>query len=175
LDGDSREHASLTVNLIGQVGQQTRRTDNHTFAGGLRIRCDAQNYLYADLTVVCGKSQIEKIDEMESLLNPGVIFEILSEKTEQRDRGVKWHIYQQIKSLQHYVLISRWDPYVEIYTRKDNGDWLLHIETDPAGSFAIPAIDVTIGMADLYEGVPIEVQPNGSLDEASPEEETPEK
>lgn len=56
-------------------------------------------------------------------------------------------------------MISQGVPCVEIYTRQDDGDWLLHTETDPAGSFTLPAVNVSIAMMDLYEGVPVEAEP----------------
>jgi Uma2 family endonuclease len=112
--------------------------------------------LYPDLTIVCGEPEFEIVQHLKALVNPTVIFEILSDSTERRDRGVKWHVYQKLESLRHYVMIDQGVPCVEIYTRQDDGDWILHTVTEPSEPFTLSAVDVTIAMADLYEGVPVE-------------------
>jgi Uma2 family endonuclease len=64
-----------------------------------------------------------------------VILEVLSETTEAIDRGEKWQAYQQIASLEQYVLLSQDAGVAEVYTRDGNiwryetleGDAVLHL------------------------------------------------
>jgi Uma2 family endonuclease len=192
MSGASPDHESLAANLTRDVGNAIRRGPCRQFTSNLRIKTPGapqgmdhrrlndvlsgkrSNYLYSDLTIVCGEPRFEVVQHIRTLLNPTVIFEILSDSTERRDRGVKWSVYQQLESVSHYVIISQWEPRVEIFTRQENGDWSLHTETDPAGSFTLSAVDVTIAMADLYEGVPLEPGPTeqSTVDEPSAETES---
>jgi len=175
--GASGRHSKILSNLNGQLYVILRGTPCSPFAGDLRVKAPAAshnpeyrrlkdvlsgkrtNYLYPDLMVVCGEAQFEEVDHLDTLVNPTAIFEILSDSTERRDRGVKWRVYQQLETLRHYVMVSQWEPCVEIYTRKDDGDWVLHTVTDPTGSFNLSAINVDVAIADLYEGVPVEPDP----------------
>jgi len=55
--------------------------------------------------VVCGKPKTAD-DREDILLNPTVIFEVLSPSTESYDRGVKFRRYREIESLTDYILID---------------------------------------------------------------------
>ena len=83
-------------------------------------------YTYADALVVCGKPVFT--DEVrDTLVNPIVIVEVLSDSTEQYDRGDKFEQYQTIASLQDYVLVSQKKVRVEHLCRKANGTWVLWV------------------------------------------------
>ena len=62
-------------------------------------------YFYPDVVVVCGQPQFED-SELDSLLNPALIIEVLSDSTERADRREKWDCYRTLESLETYVLAS---------------------------------------------------------------------
>ena len=80
---------------------------------------------YPDATIF--PEEIEYRDyrgKMKAALNPLVVIEVLSESTEQTDRGEKWRCYQTIPSLRQYVLVSQEAMIVETYTRKSSkSEW----------------------------------------------------
>ena len=63
-------------------------------------------WTYADLSALCGTPQFDTTANPQSLLNPQVIFEVLSPSTENFDRGDKFEGYKRIESLTDYVLIA---------------------------------------------------------------------
>lgn len=79
-------------------------------------------YVYPDATVVCGPISVEP-GAPDVLANPKVIVEVLSETTEQYDRGLKWEGYQRLPSLTDYLLISQSEVRVEHFRREVNGVW----------------------------------------------------
>jgi Uma2 family endonuclease len=153
MSGASERHEILVANLTGQIYAALRGKPCGPRGSNLRVRVRSANYLYPDLTVVCGESQFADGEYLDTLLNPTAVFEILSNSTESRDRGIKWRLYQQIESLQLYVLIDQESPHVEIFTRRSTSDWLVHTEAGVEGAFNLPEIGVTISMADLYERI----------------------
>ena len=82
----------------------------------MRVLVDATGlYTYPDVVVVCGEPEF--LDrEVDTLLNPTVLFEVLSESTEAYDRGVKFGHYRKIPSLREYVMVSQDRMLVERYT-----------------------------------------------------------
>ncbi len=58
-----------------------------------------------------------------SLLNPEVIFEVLSPSTEAFDRGDKFARYRRLETLRDYVLVSADRMRVEHHHLQDNGVW----------------------------------------------------
>jgi Uma2 family endonuclease len=63
-------------------------------------------YTYPDISIVCGTPEFGDA-ELDILLNPNVIIEVLSPSTEIYDRGRKFQHYRTLHSLQEYILIAQ--------------------------------------------------------------------
>ena len=55
--------------------------------------------------------------------SPPASVEVLSESTEQYDRGLKWEGYRKMGSLRDYLLVSQRSTTVEHYRREPDGSW----------------------------------------------------
>jgi len=89
----------------------------------------------------------------DTLLNPRVLSEVLSDSTEKYDRGTKFKHYRQISSLQEYILIAQDEPLMERHVRQANGDWLMTEFRGLEQTLAFTSIPVQIALADAYRGV----------------------
>jgi Uma2 family endonuclease len=81
-------------------------------------------YTYPDVSVACEAPRFAD-DAEDTLLNPIVLIEVLSESTEAYDRGRKFEMYRRIPSLREYLLVSQWEPRLESFLRRDDGTWVL--------------------------------------------------
>lgn len=108
-------------------------------------------FVYPDAAVVCGRPQF-KDDKRDVLLNPRVIVEVLSPSTEAYDRGDKFANYRTIPSLKHYIMAAQDKPYVEVYTREDDGSWNLR-EYGPGKVFSLSALECSLEVDQVYAGV----------------------
>lgn len=116
--GASREHSLIGANITREVGNQILDRPCESYSNDMRVRVDATGlYTYPDVVVVCGEPEFQD-REVDTLLNPTVIFEVLSESTEAYDRGVKFGHYRKIPSLREYVMVSQDRMLVERYTRR---------------------------------------------------------
>ena len=113
-------------------------------------------YTYLDVTVVCGEAQFED-EQVDTLLNPTVIVEVLSPSTESRDRGWKFEQYRKLESLMEYVLIAQDKYHVEHYVRQPDNTWLLSETDDLQDTIHLPSINCGLALADVYEKVEIVV------------------
>ncbi|MCC7018501.1 MAG: Uma2 family endonuclease [Ardenticatenales bacterium] len=151
MSGGSRYHSCVIMDLGSMVNGQLRGSDCQPFESNLRVRTDANHFVYPDVTVVCGETQFSD-DGYDNLLNPTVIFEVLSPSTEAHDRGAKWFRYRQMPSLQQYVLVSQDRPQIEVFTR--NGDVWTYIDVQGLdASLQLDAIGVTLALGDVYARV----------------------
>ena len=99
-------------------------------------------FTYPDVTIVCGKEEYLD-DSFDTLINPTVLFEVLSPSTEDYDRGTKFKLYRSISSLQNYVLVSSTEMSAEVYSR--SGDtWVLTTAKGSGSSIHIDAIDYNL-------------------------------
>ena len=83
---------------------------------------------------------------------PTIIIEVLSSTTEAVDRGEKWQAYQQIPSLETYILLSQDEPKAEVYSRDESGWRYNTLEGDTTLTF--PSLDFEVVLSDLYAQLP---------------------
>jgi len=153
MTGASLEHTTISANLVGLLGNHFRGKPCRTLASDMRVKVNAANYCYPDVVVVCGTPELED-NHGDTLLNPMVVFEILSPSTERYDRGEKFQRYRAISSLQVYILVSQESPRLEMFTRHDSdGTWVLSEATALSESVYIPVIDCTLPLSEVYERV----------------------
>jgi Uma2 family endonuclease len=85
--------------------------------------------------------------------DPVVVFEVLSDGSERRDRTEKWTIYRQLPSLRHYVLVDRDSPVVEVRSRRGDEWSELRVLDRLEATVDLPAIDISLPLAVIYEDV----------------------
>ena len=150
--GTIYEHSLIVTNITHHAAGQFEDRPCAVHAGNLRVLIDETGlYTYSDVVIVCGEPKFPD-REVDTLLNPTVIFEVLSESTEAYDRGVKFGHYRRIPSLREYVLVAQDRMLVERYTRQGD-DWLLSEFTSPEQAVRLESIDCTIPLERIYAKV----------------------
>lgn len=161
--GASREHNLLSSNLAREVGNQLRERPCETYISDMRVRVSATKlYTYPDVVVVCGKPRFEDA-QLDVLLNPTIIVEVLSPSTEAYDRGAKFAHYRYLESLQEYVLIAQDRMLVEHFERRGN-QWLLTTYSRPAEVLSLPSIECAIPLSEIYARIELSVDSDLALD-----------
>jgi Uma2 family endonuclease len=118
----------------------------------MRVRIPERRYYYPDIVVVCGEPQLED-SAFDTLLNPTLVLEVLSESTEKRDRGEKFDGYRTIAALQTYVLVAQDSPRVEIYTRHADGAWRYEAAVGLEAELELSSVGCRLRLTDIYERV----------------------
>ena len=147
--GASREHNLTVANLLRDIGNQLEDRPCESYPSDMRVSIEATGlYTYPDVSVVCGEPRFQD-REVDTLLNPTVIVEVLSPSTEAYDRGDKFRHYRRIDSLREFVLISQDRMMVERYTRQGK-DWVLSDMTDPDQVLKLESIGCQIPLDRIY-------------------------
>jgi Uma2 family endonuclease len=150
--GASYAHTVVVVNVAGELRAQLKGKPCRASSGDLRVRTgDSSLYTYPDIVVVCGPPKLDQPGD--TLTNPAVIVEVLSESTEAYDRGRKFELYQSIDSLTDYLLVAQDTPRVEHYRRQPGGEWIYTLENRLEASVTIPSIGCALKLAEVYEKV----------------------
>ena len=153
MSGGTGNHTMLIDNLIVQLGQKLRGGHSRPFSNNMRVRIDATGlYTYPDVVVACGERRF--LDERhDTLLNPVLIVEVLSDSTEAYDRGEKFRQYRSLESLREYVLVSQKRMQVECFRRQAGEQWLLTEASHAEDRVALESIDCELRLADVYEEI----------------------
>lgn len=158
MSGASERHNVIAGNTQSEIRLQLRGRDCRAYVSDMRVKVSpTRMYTYPDVVAVCGERQFED-SYVDTLLNPTVIIEVLSESTEAYDRGEKFAHYRRLESLREYVLIAQNKIRIEHYRREGEG-WLLSEISDSAGTVHLSSIDCHIAVAAIYEKVEFEAPP----------------
>ena len=112
------------------------------------------SYFYPDIAVTCDEPRFED-DVFDTLINPQVIIEVLSTSTENYDRGEKFDRYQQLESLQAYILISQDQIRVEHYLRQGEA-WVSNEFRTLGGVLPLVSIGAELPLRQIYRFVEFE-------------------
>ncbi len=149
----NRHHCQILSNILMIVGNALKTTPFRVYAPHMRVRAAANVFLYPD-TVIGWGTAVAVDSHNDILIDPVVVFEVVSPTTELRDRGIKFEHYRGISSLDTYVLISQTQPQVNCYSRAtDLGGWLLNDAQGLEEIIHIPRIEIDLPLADLYDRV----------------------
>jgi Uma2 family endonuclease len=121
--GGTPEHAALAAAVTTIIGAQLGDGSCRVFSSDLKIRVLATGLVsYPDVSVVCGPIEHDPESRMV-VVNPTLVVEVLSDSTEDWDRGEKLEHYRRIPSLRECVLVSHRRPEIELWRREDSGPW----------------------------------------------------
>jgi Uma2 family endonuclease len=151
-EGATREHNLVAGNVLCTLANQLAKLPCEVYPSDMRVRLLTGLYTYPDVSVACGEPKFLDA-EVDTLLNPNVIVEVLSESTAAYDRGEKSRQYRNIESLSHYVLVESEKAQIEVYTRQPNQQWLLSEASGVAATIDLPAINCRLVLAEVYEKV----------------------
>ncbi|HVL39576.1 MAG TPA: Uma2 family endonuclease [Fimbriimonadaceae bacterium] len=152
----TRQPVTISTNLTGIMYRILSGTGCRPMNSGMRVGTpDDRLYTYPDLTIVCGEPEF-KDDAFDTLLNPVIIFEVLSPATERHDRGLKFKRYREIPSLREYVLVSSEEPTVEVFTRDEGDQWTVHFYDGLDTQVALSAVPVEVPMREVFQDVKFE-------------------
>jgi len=149
--GASRRHTKISFNLAVEIGRQLKGRPCTGHSNDMRVKVAPTGmYTYPDMVVVCGREQFEE-GEVDTLLNPTVIVEVLSPSTEGYDRGAKFAHYRRLESLQEYLLVAQDEVHLEHYVRQTDGQWLLSEANRLDEEIHLPSIDCRLSLAEVYD------------------------
>lgn len=155
MTGASRKHNLITANVTSSLNPQLKGRQCEVYASVMRVKVNSSGlYTYSDVVVVCD-SPIFEDKEIDTLINPKVIIEVLSKSTEGYDRGDKFGQYRKLDSLSEYILISQDKHHVEHFVRQPDNQWLLSEADELQATIDLPSISCKLAMSDIYDKVEI--------------------
>ena len=153
MSGASEEHNLIVINVAAALHTQFRGRPCKVYSSDMRVKVSPTGlYTYPDVVAVCEEAQFED-NQLDTLLNPTLLIEVLSSSAEAYDRGEKAEHYRQLPSLAEYLLISQDKPHLEHYRRQADGRWLLSEASRLYAGISLPAIDCTLRLAAVYDRV----------------------
>jgi Uma2 family endonuclease len=150
MGGATKQHVLIVTNLVVELGSQTKAGPCTVYSTDLRVRVAPTGlYTYPDVIVLCDEPRFSD-KQQDTLLNPALIIEVLSESTKDYDRGGKFEQYRTIGSFVEYLLIAQDRPHVEHHTRQSDGRWLLYETNNLEDTIQLKSVPCLLRMSDIY-------------------------
>lgn len=150
MGGATFRHNQVVTRLLVALDRRIRGQGCQTTANDLRVQITPTGlYAYPDLVVVCGEPQFAD-SELDTLLNPRVLVEVLSDSTEAYDRGLKFAHYRTLATLQDYVLVAQDRPSIERYSRIEHHRWEYWASTGVGDNLQLPSLGCEIPLGEIY-------------------------
>ncbi len=155
--GESLAHSQVCTNLSGEARTALKGKPCQVLSPNMKVRTsNASLFSYPDVTIVCGEPRFHD-SKTDVLINPTVVFEVLSPSTERYDRTTKFMRYRMgNETLIDYILVSQEKPFVEHFTRQEDGDWRYRSYSSLTDSFEIESVECSLNLAEIYDRVEFE-------------------
>ena len=150
MSGASLKHNIIDGNLLSNIGEFLKGKSCRILPSNMRVSTPSHDsYMYPDASIVCGEPQFED-DQFDTLLNPSVIFEILSPSTRSIDKGRKFFFYQQIPSLKEYIMIDSLKRFIQVARKQADDSWKFENMDETHSSLHIQTINFQLSLFEIY-------------------------
>ncbi len=143
-------HTVLATNIAGEMRHRLRNTECRVLNCGMRVHVPESGlFAYPDVQVVAhGPEFLDGCND--TLLNPRVIVEVLSDETAAWDQGVKFWHYRHVESLVEYLLVSHSTWMADHYVRQAGGSWMLRTVEGKDGSVSFVSAKCQLPLSEVY-------------------------
>lgn len=145
--GGTFEHGRLVDNVLVTLRQRLKGQRCQPYSGNFLVRTPSGLGAYPDVMVFCGEIQGDVADPQRAATNPTVIVEVLSDSTEEYDRGEKFENYKSVPSFEEYVLVHQNKRAFEVFSRKDG--WTRHA-AGPGESIELVSLGIQLSVDEIY-------------------------
>lgn len=148
--GGSAGHNRISRNVLKLFDAALAGSSCEAFGSDMRVNTPSGLYTYPDVSIICGP---KVSNAAETISNPIVIVEVLSDSTRNYDRGEKFDLYRSIASLRHYLLIEQNFQHVEHRHLEGDGSWSHEVKDTPTDTINLSGVEIDLAIAEIYEGV----------------------
>ena len=148
--GASEEHNAISGNLFAALLSHLKGRRCRAFIHDMKVRLQIAGddiFYYPDVMVACDPRDTDRYFKRF----PTVIVEVLSPETERTDRREKFLSYQQIETLEEYVLVAQDKSEVTVFRRVNQ--WRPEIVREAGDSLQLPSLGFTLPVGEVYDRV----------------------
>ncbi|MGI0481744.1 Uma2 family endonuclease [Geminocystis sp. CENA526] len=153
MTGGTTNHNKIAGNFYFHFKSAFRGKSYDIYINDVRLSIPVERrYTYPDIMIIHDRTIYES-DKQTIVTNPLVIIEVLSNSTQNYDKGEKFKSYRSIESFQEYILIDQYSFSVEQFIKESDNEWRFKEYLGENQILKLGKIDFEIPFSDIYEGV----------------------
>ena len=157
--GGTFNHDNLAGKAITLLNIYFEENDFSYLVNGsdTKIRIEKYNkFVYPDAVVICEKPEFYQ-NRKDTITNPLLIVEVLSDSTKDFDRTTKYEYYRSVPSFKEYVLVHQENKHVSVYTKQLDNTWIVRdYEGEEATAILYAIESCPLPLKRLYRGLDVE-------------------
>jgi Uma2 family endonuclease len=158
MPGATPNHNKIAGNFSAALNFAFKGQPYQVFMSDLRLWIpQTRLYTYPDVMVVSGELEYAE-GRKDTITNPVAIAEVLSDSTEDYDRGKKFKLYRSIPSLREYITIAQSEMQVEQFSKTDDNKWILSEYEGENAVLALTSLPFEIALRDIYDKVEFDTE-----------------
>lgn len=156
MTGGTPNHNEIASNFLVILKLALKSQPFRTFITDQRVWIPQMNqFTYPDLIVVPQPLEFQS-GRKDTLTNPLLIAEVLSQGTRNYDKDLKFAAYRTIPSFREYILIDQYAVNVEHYAKTNEQEWIFREYKHLADRVVLSTLPVAFNLTDLYENIQFE-------------------
>jgi Uma2 family endonuclease len=158
MTGGTTNHNQISLNISLALSTIFRRQDYRIYMADVRLWIPEKRiYTYPDVMVIAGRPEYYS-NRRDTVTNPQVLIEVLSESTRAYDRSEKFQAYSTIASFQEYILVDQTKISIEQFSKTGIKQWAFRLYDEEDEAIELTSVPVQIALADLYDKVEFGVE-----------------
>ncbi len=152
--GASFNHNKIVGNIITALNiALDERTECSVLPSDIKIHIPRiRRFVYPDAVVICEEPAFYE-GRKDTILNPLLIVEVLSDSTDDYDKEGKFLKYSMIPSFREYVLVAQDEPFVTSFYKKEGETWEKKNAEDISQSIHLQSLNIETALAKIYKGI----------------------
>lgn len=151
-ESSSRRHNLIGSNTIIALGSRLRGHKCEIYINDMRVKISDFDFCYPDVIVVKGEPKFDG-NELDILINPTVVVEIVSKKTLYYDKTEKLDSYLQMPSVKECLLIREDEMRIEHFTKQNSKQFMFRIYTQNDEVISLETIGCKASLSEIYAQV----------------------
>lgn len=158
MTGGSTNHNQIAGNFYAELNFAFKKLDYRVYMSDVRLWIAKRRiYTYPDVMIVAGEPEYFN-NRTDTITNPKVIIEVLSDSTKGYDKSGKFEAYRTLPSLSEYILIDQTKVHVEQFYKTGKKRWSFGEYDAEDEAIALNSVQFQISLNDIYNKVKFEEQ-----------------
>jgi Uma2 family endonuclease len=158
MTGGTTNHNKLAGNFYKKFPLTVNGQDYEIFINDVRLWIpQIRRYFYPDIMVIQGQPIYQGTNQTV-VTNPLVIIEVLSNSTQNYDRGGKFFFYRSIPVFREYILIDQYSYHIEQFAKNSKSKWELTEYDSEDSVLTLESVEFQMPLRDIYEVIKFEVK-----------------
>jgi Uma2 family endonuclease len=150
--GSNRWHNLISTNTAIAVGSRLHNHKCDIYVNAMCVKLKNNSYSYPDVAIVNGEPSF--LDQnMDVLLNPTVIVEIFSGKTNSSDKNDQLESYLAMESIRECLLVKEDEMRVEHYAKQNPKQWIYRIYNERDDVISLESVNCKVSLQEIYASI----------------------